>query len=141
MTEWISYPRLANRRGLPTHRVFVWPGTFPVVGKATGGSQMQTSKMGIWIGALVLSGCASVPQPYITEFDDDSVRVVVNYDILGPDMDDAALASQPMAEEQCSSYQKGTDLVSRFMQPVKGFTGIYVFLYRCTGADVVRIEK
>ncbi len=94
--------------------------------------------------AVVLAGCvATTPQPYIMDFTDDKVRVGVEFNIFGPTTESAQAASDPVAMEQCDSYEKGSELVSRFRQnrTLSGSDGRYVFLYRCVGADTVRIER
>lgn len=95
----------------------------------------------LFIAVLVLAGCGKAPQPYIADFTDDKVHVSVHFDIFGPGADAAKASSLPVAVEQCRSYEKEAELVSSFRQPGRNYyEGNFVFLYRCVGADTVRIE-
>ena len=95
----------------------------------------------LFLVVLMSAGCAKAPQPYIADFTDDKVHVSVHFDIFGPSADAAKASSLPVAVEQCDSYEKGAELVSSFRQSGRTYyEGNFVFLYRCVGADTVRIE-
>lgn len=94
------------------------------------------------VSGLVISGCATTKaEPYIVDFTDDKVKVAVAFNILGPPSDDARSASASLAKNQCATYDKTSELVSGFRRRIGNYhTGVYEFLYRCLGADTVRIE-
>ncbi len=93
---------------------------------------------------LVLGACATTPVPQLTDFDPDRAEVSVRYTevfgILSPEATMAQELAEPVAREHCDTMEKSTTYVSLRTLPLNATTGDYVILYRCEGADIIRIE-
>lgn len=90
---------------------------------------------------LTAAGCTTTaPYAALTDFTADKAEVRVEYGILGPNRDAARLAADPVGEDHCQTLGKTTKFVSARVQRFDASNGEYIFLYRCTGADRVRVD-
>lgn len=87
---------------------------------------------------ILLSGCASwsIPEPFITQLNSESVHVQVEYDLF-INAEDSQVASFPLAQEQCRAMDKNAVMISAIDRPEPtynneiSFNGTYEFIFRC----------
>lgn len=98
------------------------------------------SMLAAFVVAVALSGCATQAYAALSDFDSIKAEVRVAFDIFGPSVESARTAADPLGLEHCSSLEKSATFVSARRVQTGDYVGEYIFLYRCEGADRVRVD-
>ena len=98
------------------------------------------SMLAAFVVAVALSGCATQAYAALSDFDSNKAEVRVTFDLFGPSVESARTAADPVGLEHCSSLEKSATFVSARRVSTREYEGEYIFLYRCEGADRVRVD-
>lgn len=75
-------------------------------------------------------GDKALPEPFVDDFSESMVRVVVPFTILGPKMEKALASTLTPAENQCRTFGREAELASGMFRKW-GTNGHYIFLFSC----------
>lgn len=89
--------------------------------------------------ATAVGGCSTIPAS-LYDFTGNKAEVGVPFGIGGPSLESARVQALPVGREHCQSLGKTATPVSARRRITGEFSGEYIFLFRCEGADRVTID-